>query len=67
VLESKNVLGLIEAIASRDPAKARQIVARLMELPPEAIEAMRQTVVSEIAVIPVPPLLSARDADHRHE
>ena len=57
LLESNHILGLVDAIASRDPAKARQIVKRLMELPPEAIEAMRQTPVGEITVIPVPPIL----------
>jgi len=62
-LDSNHILGLVEAIASRDPAKARQIVTRLMELPPEAIEAMRQTAVGEITVIPVPPLLKSRDED----
>jgi DNA-binding FadR family transcriptional regulator len=55
-LESNFILGLIEAIASRDPEKARQIVKSLMELPPEAIEAMRQTPVGETTVIPVPPI-----------
>ncbi len=47
---------LIGAIAGRDPAQARATVARLMTmtLPPEAIEAMRQTPVGEIAIIPIP-------------
>jgi GntR family transcriptional repressor for pyruvate dehydrogenase complex len=45
---------LIDAIASRDPAQARAIVARLVELPPEAVQAMRQTPVGEISVIPIP-------------
>jgi GntR family transcriptional repressor for pyruvate dehydrogenase complex len=45
---------LVEAIAAREPAQARQIVTRLMQLPPEAIEAMRQTPVGEIPVIPIP-------------
>lgn len=57
ILETNYIQGLVDAIASRDPAKARQIVKRLMELPPEAIEAMRQTTVGEITVIPVPPVL----------
>jgi GntR family transcriptional repressor for pyruvate dehydrogenase complex len=60
-LESNYIQGLVDAIASRDPAKARQIVARVMELPPEAIEAMRRTAVGEVTVIPVPPLLKSRD------
>ena len=45
---------LIDAIASRDPAQARAAVASLVELPPEAIQAMRQTPVGEISVIPIP-------------
>ncbi len=45
---------LVDAIASRDPAQARATVARLVELPPEAIQAMRQTPVGEISVIPIP-------------
>lgn len=43
------------AIESRDPERARADVARLLVLPPEAIQAMRDTPVGEIAVIPVPP------------
>ena len=45
---------LVDAIASRDPAQARTAVARLAKLPPEAIQAMRQTPVGEISVIPIP-------------
>jgi GntR family transcriptional repressor for pyruvate dehydrogenase complex len=45
---------LVDAIESRDPVHARTTVARLMELPPEAIEAMRQTPVGEISTIPIP-------------
>jgi len=48
---------LIAAIVSRDPAHARQSVARLMELPPEAIKAMRRTQVGEIVEIPIPMIL----------
>jgi DNA-binding FadR family transcriptional regulator len=44
---------LLEAITSRDPVQARTIVADLMQLPPEAIKAMRQTPVGEIPVIPI--------------
>ena len=55
-LESHHIQGLVDAIASREPAKARQIVKGLLELPPEAIEAMRQTPVGDITVIPVPPI-----------
>jgi DNA-binding FadR family transcriptional regulator len=61
VFEKNYILGLVEAIASRDPAKARQVVKRLMELPREAIEAMRQTAVGEVTAIPVPPLLISND------
>jgi GntR family transcriptional repressor for pyruvate dehydrogenase complex len=56
-LESNYLLGLVEAITSRDPGKARQITRRLMALPPEAVKAMRQTPVGETTVIPVPPVL----------
>jgi hypothetical protein len=48
---------LIAAIVSRDPVHARQTVARLTELPPEAIKALRQTRVGEIAEIPTPFIL----------
>lgn len=53
-VETNYIHQLIKAIASRDPAQARTILIRLMELPPEAIEAMRQTPVGEISVIPIP-------------
>jgi len=53
-VETSYMRHLIGAIASRDPAQARATVARMVELPPEAIEAMRQTPVGEISVIPVP-------------
>jgi hypothetical protein len=41
-----------EAIASRDPDEARRTVQRLMQLPAEAEEAMRETSVGEVPVIP---------------
>jgi GntR family transcriptional repressor for pyruvate dehydrogenase complex len=66
VLEKNYILGLVEAIDSRDPAKARQTTLRLMKLPKEAMEAMRQTPVGEITVIPVPPLLMSSD-DMAHD
>ncbi len=53
-IETNYLRQLIAAIAGKDPAQARTTVARLMELPPEAIEAMRQTPVGEISVIPIP-------------
>ena len=49
---------LISAIVSRDPTLARQSIARLMELPPEAIKAMRQTQVGEIVEIPIRMILT---------
>lgn len=52
--ETSYIHQLIGAIVSRDPAQARKKVAHLMELPPEAIEAMRQTPVGEITIIPIP-------------
>ena len=52
--ETNYIRHLMDAIASRDPAQARATVARLVELPPEAIQAMRQTPVGEISIIPIP-------------
>jgi len=49
-----------DAIASRDAAYARNAIAQLMQLPDEAIEAMRQTPVGERAHIP----LSLSSLDH---
>ena len=45
---------LLDAITSRNPDQARATVTALMKLPAEAIEAMRQTPVGEISVIPIP-------------
>jgi GntR family transcriptional repressor for pyruvate dehydrogenase complex len=53
-VESRYIRRLIVAIAGRDPAAARKIVGRLLTLPPEAIEAMQQTPVGEITIIPIP-------------
>jgi len=53
-VETDFIRQMIDAIASRDPTQARFTVAYLMELPPGAIQAMRQTPVGEIAVIPIP-------------
>jgi GntR family transcriptional repressor for pyruvate dehydrogenase complex len=44
----------IEAIAARDPARARQTAQALMALPPEAEAAMRATPAGEIPDIPLP-------------
>jgi len=57
-LESRYLLGWVEAIASRDPEVARKTIQSLMTLPPEAIEAMRRTEVGEVTLIPVPPEFS---------
>jgi GntR family transcriptional repressor for pyruvate dehydrogenase complex len=43
----------IDAISSRDPNQARETMRRLMHLPAEAIEVMRNTPVGEIPEIPV--------------
>ncbi len=53
-VETSYVRQLVDAMASRDPDQARATVTHLVELPPEAIEAMRQTPVGEIAIIPIP-------------
>lgn len=44
---------LVDTLAAKDPDQARAITARLLYLPPEAIEAMRQTPVGEIPLIPL--------------
>ena len=44
---------VIDAIAGRNPTFAAKETARLMQLPTEAIEAMRQTPVGEIPQIPL--------------
>ncbi|MFP4484325.1 MAG: FadR/GntR family transcriptional regulator [Spirochaetota bacterium] len=50
--ESAALYRAVEALESRDPDRARAVVAKLMELPPEAKRAMRETPVGEIAHIP---------------
>ena len=52
--ETVYIQRLLEAITSRDPDQARSVVTALMKLPAEAVEAMRQTPVGEISVIPIP-------------
>jgi len=52
-VETTYIRQLMKAVTSRDSAQARAIVAHLMALPPEAIEAMRQTPVGEISIIPI--------------
>ena len=54
-MESAYLETVIAAIASGDPAQARQTMIALMRLPPEAVEAMRQAPVGEIPTIPVRP------------
>lgn len=44
---------LVAALAARNPAQARAVTERLLQLPSAAIEAMRQTPVGEIPVIPL--------------
>ena len=51
-LEMLHFNGLVDAIASRDPDMAREQVRLLMSLPPEAIEAMKQTPIGEQPQIP---------------
>ncbi len=46
---------VLDAIASRDSDQAREIVKRLVQLPPQAVQAMRQTPVGEVPVIPISP------------
>ncbi len=53
-IESAFLHQMVDAIAGGDPSQARVIAARLFRLPPQAIEAMRQTPVGEIVNIPVP-------------
>jgi len=56
---------LIDAIETKDPDHARVVTAAMMTLPPEAIEAMRETPVGEISKIPVPlPELPTNKDDH---
>lgn len=54
-MESAYFSAIVDAIASRDPDQARQTITRLMALPPEAEEVMRQTPVGNVPVIPVSP------------
>lgn len=58
--ETKFFDHLLAAIASRDPGRARTTVARLMQLPPEAVAAMSRTPAGQIAEIPI-SLYAARD------
>jgi len=51
-LEMIHVNGLVDAIATRDPDTARKQARLLMDLPPVAIEAMKQTPIGEQPQIP---------------
>jgi GntR family transcriptional repressor for pyruvate dehydrogenase complex len=53
-MESEYFQTIINAIVSRDPEKVRQMMHRLMKLPPEAVQAMRTTPVGEVPIIPIP-------------
>ena len=53
-MESAYCFGLVEAAESGNPQEARRIAQRLMDLPDEAITAMKNTPVGEIVSIPVP-------------
>ncbi|MCP4166069.1 MAG: FadR family transcriptional regulator [Chloroflexi bacterium] len=53
-MESSYWQAVLAAIETRDPKQARERVARLMQLPPEAVEAMQQTPVAELVRIPIP-------------
>ena len=52
-LEVMYYQGLLDAIASRDPAQARAKAQMLMALPPEAVQAMKETPVGEQPQIPI--------------
>lgn len=52
-IETEFMHQLIDALAAQDPAQARAVTTRLLQLPPEAIESMRQTPVGEIPLIPI--------------
>jgi GntR family transcriptional repressor for pyruvate dehydrogenase complex len=52
--ETRHLRQVLDAIAARDSQQAREMVKRLVQLPSQAIQAMRQTPVGEVPVIPVP-------------
>ncbi len=43
---------LVDTIATRDPAHVRQTIAEMMQLPPHAEKAMRETAVGDTPIIP---------------
>jgi DNA-binding FadR family transcriptional regulator len=52
-IEGRAVTSVVEALESRDPERSRRAVSVLFELPPEAVDAMRNTAVGETVHIPV--------------
>jgi GntR family transcriptional repressor for pyruvate dehydrogenase complex len=52
-MEAAYVRAFVDVIASRDPELARESVRQLMQLPPEAIKAMKRTPIGEMPIIPV--------------
>jgi DNA-binding GntR family transcriptional regulator len=51
--ETRHLRQVLDAIAARDAEQARASVKRLVQLPPQAVQAMRQTPVGEVPVIPI--------------
>ena len=51
-MDQRYLNALINTITTRDPAQVRQTVAKMMQLPPQAEKAMRETAVGDIPVIP---------------
>lgn len=52
-VERASVMGVVDAIASGDPTRARAEAARWFALPEVAIEAMRNTAVGDTVAIPI--------------
>ena len=52
-MEAAYVRAFVDVIASRDPELARESVRQLMQLPPQAIKAMKRTPIGEMPIIPV--------------
>ena len=50
--EKQYLRQLVDTIATRDPEHVRAVVREMMQLPPQAEKAMRETAVGEIPVIP---------------
>lgn len=51
--ETRAIERVLKAVESGNPDRARSITLRLLSLPPEAVEVMRQTVVGEVPQIPL--------------